>query len=202
MYFCLKLLSASSWGCELKWCWLYLQHVQEICQPLREAVSWNWNSQWSSSRNNTVSLFVRLWVEISGACLKCCKILVSLFVRLWVEIKIDVIPFSFVQVSLFVRLWVEISHLANTSMTRHRQPLREAVSWNTYPYNYVVLSNGQPLREAVSWNDEFQSESNHYCVSLFVRLWVEMLVILRQLSTMVSQPLREAVSWNTLILPQ
>ena len=79
--------SASSWGCELKYVVGQLLDVLVLSQPLREAVSWNVNSflllcdflcqplREAVSWNATI-----------------CKILVassvSLFVRLWVEIKI------------------------------------------------------------------------------------------------------------------
>ena len=77
--------SASSWGCELKYN-MSKALLNSICQPLREAVSWNdtlidnmsfrmlsassWGcelkyfSDISPHLFNTVSLFVRLWVEI------------------------------------------------------------------------------------------------------------------------------------------
>ena len=217
MYFCLKLPSASSWGCELK------------CKKpvLRETPL-------------GVSLFVRLWVEMLQICHLDMDVSVSLFVRLWVEIKLadwligressasswgcelklqsgnsstcnpgqplreavswnDTIHnyIDYDTVSLFVRLWVEI-HLARPQWkSESRQPLREAVSWNMTGDYMVAVQEGQPLREAVSWNSLCQrnltekvgSASSWGCelkyysliitgkcftVSLFVRLWVEM----------------------------
>ena len=124
-----KKLSASSWGCELKYDAAAKANKLSPCQPLREAVSWNTKPRfmliWSF-----VSLFVRLWVEIcssSSICMKFssasswgCELksiygalletesLVSLFVRLWVEMY-QTINFDYLsEVSLFVRLWVEI----------------------------------------------------------------------------------------------
>ena len=103
------------------------------------------------------------------------------------------------------------------------QPLREAVSWNILLITYRNLVMSQPLREAVSWNIIFQVCSRFvFFVSLFVRLWVEIIHIIRnhwihtqsasswgcELKCICSyswrkgddrQPLREAVSWNDLL---
>ena len=163
--------SASSWGCELK--------------LMIAVVIWQ----------KKVSLFVRLWVEISGdrppeyrkesASSWGCEL------KLWTDWRIvqnssqplreavswnvprtlrDVPSF----VSLFVRLWVEI--LTNICMIKQmfRQPLREAVSWNK-----ICLKKAEPNQ-----------------VSLFVRLWVEIYPAAGIVRATYSQPLREAVSWN------
>ena len=143
--------SASSWGCELKWAAIPNTIPEPRSQPLREAVSWNAFLLLSSTGFWSVSLFVRLWVEIKLVYLIWMEQLrqplreavswnnvdetwlrtgdVSLFVRLWVEMLIAIIFTSSGFVSLFVRLWVEILEI-----------------------------------------QLFESESN---VSLFVRLWVE-----------------------------
>ena len=63
------LLSASSWGCELK----YHCHYDILI-------------------SSSVSLFVRLWVEISVSVSPVKTDFVSLFVRLWVEITITKVP--------------------------------------------------------------------------------------------------------------
>ena len=100
------------------------------------------------------------------------------------------------KVSLFVRLWVEILCGSRIFLPDTRQPLREAVSWNSTDYLYTsgqVVSlfvrlwvemwlmcwthlplHRQPLREAVSWNVNNQIQADLADVSLFVRLWVEM----------------------------
>ena len=78
-------------------------------------------------------------------------------------------------VSLFVRLWVEMIRQNTILLILCRQPLREAVSWNTKIVLEVENTESQPLREAVSWNTW-----NRYDV-----YW-----------SSCSQPLREAVSWN------
>ena len=57
------------------------------CQPLREAVSWNGLQFRTPYRNQEVSLFVRLWVEMSIIPVKSSTKGVSLFVRLWVEMR-------------------------------------------------------------------------------------------------------------------
>ena len=122
---------------------------------------------------------------------------VSLFVRLWVEIPLERSYLHPVPVSLFVRLWVEISTEQELRVHPYSQPLREAVSWNLNDYADAATKNRQPLREAVSWNDEeamglttinrqplreavswninMRTHTANIIVSLFVRLWVEMI---------------------------
>ena len=56
----------------------------------------------------TVSLLVRLWVEMSNTGRYDIINLVSLLVRLWVEMEILLQPTTAGSVSLLVRLWVEI----------------------------------------------------------------------------------------------
>ena len=77
-----------------------------------------------------------------------------------------------------MRLWVEILILQETAVTSPRQPLREAVSWNTMSPTVAI----------------------RFCpVSLFVRLWVEISFRDTMPKQEHRQPLREAVSWNTCI---
>ena len=168
MYFCLKLPSASSWGCELKSDRL-IRHVCHLRQPLREAVSWN-PSYPSMPRN---------------------RLHVSLFVRLWVEILRFRTAIPWAVVSLFVRLWVEIVNYVKKTKHVPRQPLREAVSWNKLLKVFCQFLCGQPLREAVSWNNPYAELLAQDKVSLFVRLWVEMLTYVVSMLRMLS-----ASSWG------
>ena len=104
--------SASSWGCELKWIWCF-RFLRCLRQPLREAVSWNSICS-VSEKYYSVSLFVRLWVEIFSMS-KFAENISS--ASSWgCELKYDFSCYADNQtcVSLFVRLWVEIvrqSHL-------------------------------------------------------------------------------------------
>ena len=142
-------LSASSWGCELK----YINAERY-------------------RRHREVSLFVRLWVEILVIAYMCLCLAVSLFVRLWVEIKSALRKQNPTKsasswgcelkcnreicmrisrfVSLFVRLWIEIKWQDETVETVLRQPLRETVRWN------------------------FCKKCNriYFFASFFIRLWV------------------------------
>ena len=61
--YCLHKLSASLWGCELK-CHLPIWPLENRCQPPCEAVSWNIVFR-DECRNQSVSLLVRLWVEMT-----------------------------------------------------------------------------------------------------------------------------------------
>ena len=175
-----KLWSASSWGCELKY---YFSDVQRTytCQPLREAVSWNRNNS-VLRKQIRVSLFVRLWVEIylqtnmslntlSASSWGCeLKYSIPLFQKekrksasSWgCELKWELSHGSHYRshVSLFVRLWVEMSNCISPGRCYHRQPLREAVSWNRTDLIASPIPLSQPLREAVSWNIRIMFERN------------------------------------------
>ena len=169
-------------------------------------------------RQTSVSLFVRLWVEISlssyissGRCCQPLREAVS-----WNTVEQYTYKGSDL-VSLFVRLWVEISRKNAT-----KEPNRSASSWGC-ELKYLIqcherwrhqvslfvrlwveilqmekmqLSSCQPLREAVSWNFDIPTDVQIYVVSLFVRLWVEIFTMVSGAIVPISQPLREAVSWN------
>ena len=160
---------------------------------------------WVEIKNSTefrgwcsVSLFVRLWVEIRNAYRSWYFKRVSLFVRLWVEILLAArvirwlpcqplreavswnIPRRIKKMSLCssASSWgceLKCYNFCRKTSVRG-QPLREAVSWNTIISQIVTGMICQPLREAVSWNEEYNKQRKEQSiVSLFVRLWVEML---------------------------
>ena len=79
-------VSASSWGCELKYLELYYQPQAFRRQPLREAVSWNVTIR--CSYNNVVCQPLREAVSWNVLiALNTVLAVVSLFVRLWVEMS-------------------------------------------------------------------------------------------------------------------
>ena len=122
-------LSASSWGCELKY---------KIHRCIRHATA--------------VSLFVRLWVEIlsdseipRGQVSQPLREAVS-----WnIEITYDITEWISQPLREAVS-WNSQSCRIISSV--FRQPLREAVSWNEIKVNEINGDYCQPLREAVSWN--------------------------------------------------
>ena len=168
-------------------------------QPLREAVSWN-EVVLPRSLVSGVSLFVRLWVEISYMIATHTRPAVSLFVRLWVE------------------MWS--AHLCGDVLLC--QPLREAVSWNIRHFFRYRNPASQPLREAVSWNIVYflipyppvSSASSWGCELKWLYLSQNLMLYCQPLREAVSwnvpvaakanggigQPLREAVSWNVMIV--
>ena len=199
MYFCLKLPSASSWGCELK-CTTEDGMMHWKSQPLREAVSWNNDGKIIGAFAVVVSLFVRLWVEIHSCSIwrsrKSCQPLREAVswnsqnpfnIRVngrqplreavsWNEWYRAVL--NQIIVSLFVRLWVEM----RCQRSGNTPDSSSASSWGcelkydkTYEHPKRIR---QPLREAVSWN---------VC---------DCIKIIRK----ECQPLREAVSWNVFII--
>ena len=199
MYFCLKLPSASSWGCELKYllvdvddlqkqsasswgcelkCNIRSKKYRNTGQPLREAVSWN--IEFSAGISYGPGQPLREAVSWnSNSITGCFGRDVSLFVRLWVEMMQSGWHVWLTRVSLFVRLWVEIRIQPSWI---HWYP-SSASSWGCelkwlWAADMTKTARCQPLREAVSWNSHAS----------------------RCLLLSNSQPLREAVSWNLTML--
>ena len=146
--------------------------VQNCCQPLREAVSWN-NPISFNPATWQVSLFVRLWVEMLQYSL-CkrhfwsasswgCELKYWVWVwacRIWQSQPLrEAVSWN---VCLPGNMWIYLC-----------QPLREAVSWNEDLLKAYTKVQSQPLREAVSWNIKNSIVNSIILVSLFVRLWVE-----------------------------
>ena len=162
--------SASSWGCELK-CYHHIFFMFIKCQPLREAVSWN-NSECRCNLQSSVSLFVRLWVEMLARPKASST---QLSASSWgCELKYHISqPWKCSShVSLFVRLWVEMYCSGSKLIV-----VLSASSWGCElkcaERKWHNSKKGQPLREAVSWNTVNKRVEDITAVSLFVRLWVE-----------------------------
>ena len=165
--------SASSWGCELK----YFKTSAGGTEP-------------------SVSLFVRLWVEMFPCACISPQTPVSLFVRLWVEMdmtlngqklkssasswgcELKYMSFLFhlqaFYVSLFVRLWVEIVHHRSTTFRQ------ELVSLFVRLWVEITIVPTRSWSAIVSlfvrlWVEISICSCSHVAlaVSLFVRLWVE-----------------------------
>ena len=177
MYFCLKLPSASSWGCELK-----SRNVWNRNTEIRSASSWGCELKWISRPiHSMITLSASSWgCELKYQCLRLFPVGVCQPLReavSWNVPQISIVIYG-VSVSLFVRLWVEIEGLHCGRFRIYGQPLREAVSWNNGLSATGVNQVSQPLREAVSWNNIGSANIN----------------------TLNRQPLREAVSWNIFTL--
>ena len=148
-------MSASLWGCELKWCFrcgnrnlwwsaslwgCELKYINPITEENTVASASLWGCElkchdhWFLSDHIPVSLLVRLWVEIMTLIAFCNRYLVSLLVRLWVEI-VRFCPCSICG----------------------RQPPCEAVSWNA-PSRYCWKP---VLRSASLWGCELKWYSTH-----------------------------------------
>ena len=173
-------------------------YIAFLCQPLREAVSWNGNGV--SGHQSGLGQPLREAVSWNIFRITYCPYrIVSLFVRLWVEISIRSLCWETrITVSLFVRLWVEIFHLSCYQHCYLRQPLREAVSWNILCIRFWE----QCSESASSWGCElklFSSLVNMVEMSS-ASSWGCELKLSPYLSFLfrTRQPLREAVSWNTI----
>ena len=93
-------------------------------------------------------------------------------------------------------MWVEIIKRIGRFLCRPCHPLREDVSWNVLSTYCVVPV---PMSSS-SWGCELKfnavETSSGVYVILFVRMWVEMYLIMTNLRMYIRHPLREDVSWN------
>ena len=161
----------------------------EICRPLGR--NWGWQGQ---PPCEAVSWnIVNITPLIPGK--------VSLLVRLWVEMSDNTHPNSNYQgqppceavswntLHAFVKNWRQQSAslwgcelksqtLELSTVRSGCQPPCEAVSWNTSKHSPVSLKQGQPPCEAVSWNGLMSFDDFVSIVSLLVRLWVEIFLLL------------------------
>ena len=170
-YFCLKLLSSSSWGCELKYC-TATKKDQALSHPPREDVSWN-EKDADSTPWDDVILLVRMWVEIS-------------------------IPTRICQSGSSSSSWgCELKYVRERTV---RQPWQSSSSWGCelkYAIPHILRkSDSHPPREDVSWNvTSIFASSNCVChppredVS-----WNETQV--ETAGEIQRHPPREDVSWN------
>ena len=151
MYFCLKLPSASSWGCELKYnsftgvfprgtsasSW----GCELKCEYLRAPGGAWWSaSSWGCELKYKMLKYPRRFPSRQPL-----REAVSWNTSVHLRATTSI-------VSLFVRLWVEILQIRRYRSPDRRQPLREAVSWNAFAPVFFGAVVCQPLREAVSWN--------------------------------------------------
>ena len=166
------IVSASLWGCELKF------------HP--------WLIRTGFIR---VSLLVRLWVEITSPD-RLYRAYVS--ASLWgCELKWSHIHLLS-NYTPSASLWgCELKWVTAWARQRlKRQPPCEAVSWNNSAKFLASVRICQPPCEAVSWNIELFALCLFWPVSLLVRLWVEMQAFRRVHLSLSRQPPCEAVSWN------
>ena len=74
-----------------------------------------------------VTLYVRVWIEITRALCACAIAAVTLYVRVWIEICRRAGACLARCVTLYVRVWIEIVICYRSPMTVYRHPLREGV---------------------------------------------------------------------------
>ena len=104
-------------------------------------------------------------------------------------------------VILFVRMWVEMWYINGVGVKWERHPLREDVSWNmsfNVSYNDWMMSSSSWGCELKYINRYMYTLAAH--VILFVRMWVEMTLLLFLFLLHVCHPLREDVSWNCSVI--
>ena len=168
-------VSASLWGCELKYAWSYHQYVQILSASL-----WGCELKWYH--------IPPLWLLFLSASLWGCELKYMMMkmrrmshgsASLWgCELKYRHIHLVIwhISVSLLVRLWVEIRNSEIRQRIWPGQPPCEAVSWNMLRPSY----HGAGGRSASLWGCELKwcksVQKPKTGVSLLVRLWVEISV--------------------------
>ena len=171
--------------------------IERFGQPPCEAVSWNIISTMCTHRM-TVSLLVRLWVEIW-------KILQQYYRKegqppceavSWNGITRNSI--LSVAVSLLVRLWVEIYFRLCSWLCDNWSASLWGCELKCPPRTYTK----QTCVSASLWGCELKYQEHHTSfamttVSLLVRLWVEIHITRIRGIMRMRQPPCEAVSWNT-----
>ena len=214
---CYDNTSASLWGCELKWksgCFVTLEHGQPPC----EAVSWNVNvdridaTVMGQPPCEAVSWNIKLDYERrTELCQPPCEA-VS-----WNPILSTVTPIHQCQPPCEAVSW-------NVSKEEYDEDVQVSASlWGCelkfLSLTVIPINSSQPPCEAVSWNEKaldrmecgkesaslwgcelkWPGDSIHagtLCVSLLVRLWVEIIVSFSPDTPLLCQPPCEAVSWN------
>ena len=215
--FCLKLLSSSSWGCELKSECVYI-HIIDFasssswgCElkyfyffffffcfghPLREDVSWN--TQYGNL------LLDKIPSSSSWGCeLKYWALFISMWNQWGHPLREDVswnlfaYKWEYVQfVILFVRMWVEIT-LSSTIPTRTNVILFVRM-WVEISWTMENSRTRAVILFVRMWVEMLLVSiiAHFHTVILFVRMWVEISDLMMKLYYRMSHPLREDVSWN------
>ena len=144
------------------------------CQPPCEAVSWNCISEDSSNIKVSASLWgceLKFWPCYGSYP----SVSVSLLVRLWVEIHPGLKAREIAPVSLLVRLWVEMCRPSD----RHVYPLSASLwgcelKWQTGGRTAGKWTSASLWGCELKWCKSVQKPKTG--VSLLVRLWVEISV--------------------------
>ena len=190
----LLILSASLWGCELKYN-SSTPSSHRLRQPPCEAVSWNERMKADTKEEKRsaslwgceLKLVGQLQEIIVGRQPPCeavswndlrrCEYhfrVVSLLVRLWVEIKYTAQHKHMISVSLLVRLWVEIFRVFSMVLLIPSASLWGCeLKYSEFPRWFSWF------RSASLWGCELKYQTDpgvlkELHVSLLVRLWVEM----------------------------
>ena len=177
-YFCLKLLSSSSWGCELKF-FSYILLDPFHSHPPREDVSWNVvvdtvvvvgeqsSSSWGCELKLRQEDMHGSWktrhppredVSWNKDTVKSAKEkIVILLVRMWVEINS---PSCRVRSASSSSSWgCELKYFSHPAFVYlYCHPPREDVSWNVFCNLYFSCFHRHPPREDVSWNVAFTQQ--------------------------------------------
>ena len=132
------------------------------CQPPCEAVSWNKKEQSDKNRYHCQPPCEAVSWNRKCFCKECSNS-VSLLVRLWVEIGYSGMTSKETMVSLLVRLWVEMEWDMECAQNGRRQPPCEAVSWN----EAVMSDDMDTIASASLWGCELKFSFTFYFVSLF-----------------------------------
>ena len=148
--FCLKLLSSSSWGCELKKVDVSTA-VRAVGHPPREDVSWKMKGAWGAKQTGQSSSSWGCELKITHTGIPWTP---TNRHPLHEDVSWKVKRGSFIT--------SELSH-----------PLHEDVSWKVLDLSATSLNPRHPLHEDVSWKSSLLCSTLIHLVILFMRMWVE-----------------------------
>ena len=67
-----------------------------------------YHKQVQNVKDGLVTLYVRVWIEMSRCCSTGEARVVTLYVRVWIEMMYTITFFPTIYVTLYVRVWIEI----------------------------------------------------------------------------------------------
>ena len=96
-------------------------------------------------------------------------------------------------------MWIEISYIIPLIYDAYSHPLREGVDWNVKVHILGQFPSASPSTRGcgLKWTMIFKY-ANILAVTLYARVWIEIVFMISVVASAWSHPLREGVDWNAL----
>ena len=166
-------------------------HRNKSCHSLYESVNWNWERQKTSvwlvsslslrecelklqqscqvDQLGFVTLFTRVWIEISEYEWKRNLIKVTLFTRVWIEMLFGIDNLFMVCVTLFTRVWIEIYLMLSISSLIYVTLFTRVWIEIIIAVQPILFYACHSLYESVNWNLWKSSVRKRILLSLSLR---------------------------------